>query len=108
MFDELVSYTSESFPLDEDRAIISPFWADADTTGDGGVVWYEESHNASNLMRASNEIKQAFPTYVSNDFVVTNLLIVTWHNVGYYNQRNDKVFTITVLYITRLIKKIKI
>ena len=55
-------------------------------------MWYVQSHNANNLMRAANEIKQAFPTYVPNNFVVTDLFIVTWADIGYYNQQTDKVF----------------
>ena len=49
--------------------------------------------NAANLRRAANEIKEAYPYHVPNDFKITSLFIVTWEEVGYYDQKNDKVIS---------------
>jgi len=77
--------------LDGNRKIIAPFWADVDTRGNAGRVWYGESMNEANLVRAANEIKEAYPFLVPNDFNITSLFIATWEDVGYYNQKRDKV-----------------
>ena len=90
--------------MDGNRKIITPFWADADTSGDGGVVWYGESIHPPSLIRAATEIKQAFPNFVPSTFEVTNLFIATWENVGYYNMKKDKVLiTNCTSYLARLI-----
>ena len=49
--------------------------------------------NAANLRRAANEIKEAYPYHVPNDFKITSLFIATWEDVGYYDQKNDKVMS---------------
>lgn len=47
------------------------------------------------LVRATNEIKAAFPT--SQNVYVTSLLIATWDSVGYYSGRTDKVCMVIYL-----------
>ena len=86
-------HTSELFPLGGENKIISVFWADVDTRGGAGKVWYEESTNTNNLNKAASDIKAAFPSVVPSNFEVTHLFIVTWEDVGYYNQKKDKVRT---------------
>jgi len=68
--------------------IIAPYWADVDTRGTG-QVFYRQTTDSSLLARATSEIKAAFPR--SQNVTITDLLIVTWDNVGYYYQKNDKV-----------------
>ena len=89
-FGSEVQYTSDPFPLDKGK-IVAPFWADVDTSSGGGEVWYHESKSESNLKRAASEIRAAYPYQVPSDFKVTNLFIATWKEVGYYNQKKDKV-----------------
>ena len=72
--------------------MIAPFWADIDTRGTGNV-FYRQTTDPNLLARATNEIKSAFPT--SSNKTIETLLIVTWDDVGYYLQRNDKVYTYT-------------
>lgn len=62
----LGEYTPERFPS-ASRPIVAPFWADVDTRNQpGGGAVYVASPNADTV-------------------------VVTWHNVGYYDQHNDKL-----------------
>ncbi|HTJ54451.1 MAG TPA: nidogen-like domain-containing protein [Nitrosospira sp.] len=65
------TYTPDPFPV-SGQPMIAPFWADVDTRGGGGV--YTASPNP-------------------------NTLVTTWNNVGYFDQRHDKVndFQMTLL-----------
>ena len=90
-FGTIVKYVVKPFPLDGGRKIVAPFWADVDTRGNTGRVWYGESKNEANLMRAAREIREAYPYHVPNDFEITSLFIATWEDVGYYDQKSDKV-----------------
>ena len=67
---------------------IAPYWADFDLTGTGNV-FYRQTRDPALLARATNEIQAAFP--MSQNVIVTNLLIVTWDAVGYYRNNADKV-----------------
>ena len=81
------AHTPEAFPLSENQ-IIAPYWSDVDIRGIG-QIFYRQTTNSTLLVRATNEIRAAFPT--SQNVNVTNLLIVTWDAVGYYNNGIDKV-----------------
>ena len=67
---------------------IAPYWSDVDLTGTGNV-FYRQTKDPALLARATNEIRNVFP--LSQNVIVTNLLIVTWDAVGYYNNHTDKV-----------------
>ena len=62
------SFTPASFPIAE-RKILAPFWADVDTRNGLGDIWYKLEENS---------------------------LIVTWTQVGYYDQLGDKRNTFQV------------
>ena len=76
-----------SLPIN-DTQFIAPYWADFDQRGTGNV-FYRQTRDPSLLARATNEIQAAFP--MSQNVIVTNLLIVTWDTVGYYSRNTDKV-----------------
>ena len=80
--------TPYSFPLLESDRIVAPYWADVDTRG-SGIIYYRQTSDPNLLDRATSEIRQKFS--MSENITVTNLLIATWNNVGYYNQNSDKV-----------------
>ena len=80
--------TPLSLPLSGTHQIIAPYWADVDTGGTGQIL-YRQSTDPSLLARASREIQEAFPS--SEILMITNLLIATWVDVGYYYQKIDKV-----------------
>ncbi len=61
-------YSSTGFPV-AGFPMIAPFWADVDTGGGDGNVWYK---------------------------IEGQTLIVTWDNVGYYSQNGDKLNTFQV------------
>ena len=76
-----------SLPLSRTR-FIAPYWADTDLRGTG-EIYYRQTRNPVLLARATNEIQRVFALY--EDVIITNLVIVTWDNVGYYNYGTDKV-----------------
>ena len=80
--------TPLSLPLSGTQQIIAPYWADVDTNGTGQIL-YRQSTDPSLLARATKEIREAFPS--SEILMITNLLIATWVDVGYYYQKIDKV-----------------
>ena len=80
--------TPLSLPLTGTDKIIAPYWADVDTRGTG-QVFYRQTTDPSLLAKATTEIRAAFS--ISQNFTISNLLIVTWDNVGYYYQKSDKV-----------------
>jgi len=77
------------FPLQSfNIPVISPFWADADTSQDGsGAVFYRETTDFDLLQRVSTEIQFG----LSMSFTPTHLLIATWDAIGYYNMNTDRV-----------------
>ena len=81
------SYEPQSIPLYAPR-FIAPYWCDVDLRGTGNV-FYRQTKDPALLARATNEIRNAFPS--SQNVIVTNLLIVTWDAVGYYYRHTDKV-----------------
>jgi len=82
-----------SLPLREEAQIVAPYWADVDTRGSGDI-YYRQTTDPSLLARATSEIRAAFPRALNN--TISNLLIATWHRVGYYFRNDDKVHTVIV------------
>ena len=76
-----------ALPLNHTR-FIAPYWADTDLRATG-EVFYRQTKNPVLLARATNEIQTAFR--LSQNVIVTNLVIVTWDAVGYHNFGKDKV-----------------
>ena len=85
MIDSYNEYIPKPLPISE-FGFIAPYWADVDLRGSGDV-YYRQTTDPILLARACNEIQRAYPSSQS----VTNLLIVTWSIVGYYNSNADKV-----------------
>ncbi len=90
----LREWRSESFPLaigDAPEIAIAPFWADVDTLPDiDGENLYYRLEDAPELLSLANEYVHAgFVGY--RDFAATELVIITWDRVGYYNEKTDKV-----------------
>ena len=87
--------TPRLLPLSGTDQIIAPYWADVDTRGTGDI-FYRQSTDSSLLARASREIQSAFPS--SQNVTITNLLIATWDEVGYYFRNDDKVCSYILMY----------
>lgn len=66
-------YSASGFPDASLPTMVAPFWADVDTrsTAAGGVVWHK--------------------------FIGANTLVVTWDNVGHYNQSTNRLNTFQVV-----------
>ena len=75
------SYIPRSFPTGD--TAIAPFWADVDTTGGRGDVFYRSTTNSSLLTRAGQIINTAF---VGAAFTPQILYIMTWFRVGFFGQ----------------------
>lgn len=71
-----------------ERKLLAPFWADIDTRNIGDV-WFWQTSSQTLLDKANAQIRSAFP--FQPRFTATNLIIVTWDHVGYFNYKNDKV-----------------
>ena len=70
--------------------IIAPYWADVDTTGIG-KIYYRKTSEPILLAKATSEIHKGYPE--SQNISITNLLITTWNDVGYFRNKTDKVCT---------------
>ena len=82
---DIYTFTPVPFPTNEVR--IAPFWADADTTDGLGNVYYRLTIDQALRNEAAQIINNAF----MSSFMPQYLVIVTWFEVGYYEQRGDKV-----------------
>lgn len=74
-----------AFPLDD--PVIAPLYTHVDTRG-SGTVYYSETDSSEILARAGGLVRSAFKDAIG--FVPTHVFLITWENVGYYNERNDK------------------
>ncbi len=79
------SFTPVIFPTGD--PLITPFWADADTTGIGNV-YFRTTTQQMLLNNASDIINTAFS---DSNFIPQHLTIVTWLEVGYFDNHTDKV-----------------
>jgi len=59
--------------------LTAAYWVDIDTTVNGNV-WFRQSTAPDLLIRASNDVQQAFPLLPR--FTPTHLFIATWDGVS--------------------------
>ncbi|XP_072040715.1 sushi domain-containing protein 2-like [Amphiura filiformis] len=87
----VVQYTPEVFPLGNNRRVIAPYWADVDTTEDGGGdIWYRQINNVTKLQEVTDEIMRVFAVdFAFRPFIAEWALIVTWSNVTYYDAHGN-------------------
>ncbi|XP_041453734.1 sushi domain-containing protein 2-like isoform X2 [Lytechinus variegatus] len=83
-------YTPDVFPLDDDRRIIAPYWADVDTSGprgENGKVWYRQTTNdTSFLQNLTDQIGSIFRVeFRFRPFVAKFAFVATWENVTFYS-----------------------
>ena len=74
-------YTPDAFPLGDNRSLVAPFWADADTRN-GGNVFYRETTDPNLLQQATYDVTATFVD--QRKFKATWLFIATWHEVAFY------------------------
>ena len=80
-------YDPTPFPV-SNVFLIAPFWADVDTRGTG-EIYFKETTSDCLLSLVANIIQ--YEAYQISRFKPKWLLIVTWHQVGYYNNHTDQV-----------------
>ena len=78
------NYSPKRFPTN--GTLIAPFWADADTR-EIGQVYYRSSTNHTLLEKMTQDINEI----VGEMFFPEYLFVSTWHEVGYYDRKTDKV-----------------
>ena len=78
------NYSPKGFPTN--GTLIAPFWADADTRGIGRV-YYRSTTNQALLEKMTQDINET----VGGMFFPEYLFVSTWHQVGYYDRKIDKV-----------------
>ena len=89
------TFTPSPFPLDTNKRLIAPYWADIDTRK-GGDVWYRESTDPALLGNVSNEITSAFPQYHS--FKASWLFIATWDSVAFFGADSVGKQKVNIIY----------
>ena len=67
---------------------MAPYWVNIDIRGTGDV-YYRQTTNRTLLVQVASDLQSSFPEY--QNLTITNLLIVTWDSVGYYDMNTDKV-----------------
>ncbi|XP_015604569.1 nidogen-2 isoform X3 [Cephus cinctus] len=75
-----------AFPVDD--PIIAPLYTHVDTRA-SGRVYYGESNSGDVLSRAGETVRRSFKDF--QDFEPSHVFIVTWLDVGYYNEKSDHV-----------------
>lgn len=85
--DVIPNFSPVAFPTD--RILIAPFWADADTR-EVGTVYFRTTINETLLDKMSNNIN----SFLGIDFSPVYLFVSTWHKVGYFERKKDKVRTL--------------
>jgi len=83
-----VQFTTEEFPIGQGRALIAVYWANVDTRGSGNV-WYYDTTRTDLITRANEMIKKAFRN--QPPFNATLIFVATWYQVGYFDQKTDRV-----------------
>ena len=89
---EIPSYFNIEFPLD--YPIIAILYSDVDCRG-SGTIWYRSVNDANLLQRAKNEVQVSFAS--ARNFNPTELFIATWDQVGYYEEKTNKVNHVAAL-----------
>ncbi|XP_015172869.1 PREDICTED: nidogen-2 isoform X3 [Polistes dominula] len=80
-----------AFPLDD--PVIAPLYTHVDTRASGMIYW-AETDSPEVIARAGGMIRSTFKDAL--DFEPTHVFLATWLDVGYYNEKSDKVNTYQV------------
>lgn len=92
--EQVSQYTPDTFPLDGNRRLVAPFWADVDTRK-GGDVFYRETTDPNLLQQATDQVAA---TYVNQqNFRATWLFIATWNEVAFYGASNSSLLKVRTL-----------
>ncbi|XP_015113339.1 nidogen-2 isoform X5 [Diachasma alloeum] len=81
-----------AFPLDD--PVIAPLYTHVDTRA-SGTIYHSETDNPEVLSRVGGMVRSAFKN--TENFEPTHVFLATWLDVGYYNEKSDKVNTYQVV-----------
>ena len=83
---QVSGHGNAAFPLGNNKGLVAPFWADADTRI-GGEVYYRETVDTALLERANSVVHRAFVG--KKKFQASWLLIATWDRVAFYGAQGS-------------------
>ncbi len=83
---EIPSFFNVQFPLD--YPLMAALYADADCRGSGDV-WYRNASDSRVVRKVREMVSAGFPD--KRGFIPREVFIATWDNVGYYEERSDRV-----------------
>ncbi|XP_013419175.1 sushi domain-containing protein 2 [Lingula anatina] len=78
----VTQFTPDPFPLDSNRRIIAPFWADIDTSRNTGRVYYRQTTSEAVLNKTDEDVRRAF--VVLSNFNATWAFVCTYAGVTFY------------------------
>ncbi|XP_030834981.1 sushi, nidogen and EGF-like domain-containing protein 1 [Strongylocentrotus purpuratus] len=85
-------FTPDPFPLDDGRRLLTPFWADIDTTN-GGTLSYRQvlrfAQNDAIFLEADDIIRASFVDM--RDFVSSWMYITTWDSVAFFGASDTSI-----------------
>ena len=64
------------------------FYSDVDCRGGSGSIWYRVDKNPELLQMAKIQVQESF---MNSNFEPEELFIATWDQVGYFEERSNKV-----------------
>ncbi|XP_031781812.1 nidogen isoform X2 [Nasonia vitripennis] len=79
------------FPLDD--PVVAPLYTHVDIRS-SGTIFLAETNSSDVLARAGGLVRSSFKNAVN--FVPTHVYLATWLDVGYFNEKKDKVNTYQV------------
>ncbi|KAM4663238.1 nidogen-2 [Discoglossus pictus] len=80
-FPRETQYVDDGFPTD--FPVIAPFLADIDTSSGRGKIYYRQDNSEQIVNLATQHVQRGFPQAA---FIPTNVFLVTWENVGAYEE----------------------
>eukprot|EP00095_Tigriopus_kingsejongensis_P011899 snap_masked-scaffold111_size354240-processed-gene-1.0 protein:Tk11899 transcript:snap_masked-scaffold111_size354240-processed-gene-1.0-mRNA-1 annotation:"hypothetical protein DAPPUDRAFT_314322" len=87
---EIPAYFNVQFPLD--YPLIAGLYSDVDCRASGSV-WYRVTTDPTLLSRAQSRIQDGF----QRSFQPSEIIIVTWDRVGYFERASDKINTFQIV-----------
>lgn len=90
-------YLNQPLPLE--TPLIAAFYSNVDTTnsGDDSSISVFQTTDPATLLRAQQLVQYAFNQ--EQELEVTQLIVATWRNVGYFDSKTDKLNSFQVALI---------
>ncbi|XP_074657319.1 uncharacterized protein LOC141910521 [Tubulanus polymorphus] len=92
-----IPFNKLRLPLGKDIALVAPFMADVDIRA-SGYIYFRETQVKALLDRIDDEVKDKFAKY--STFKAKSMLIITWENVGHFENNYYEVNTFQLVLAT--------